>query len=448
VIIKYHWLFRLLFSIIAVFFLISLSIRISEPSLVFTAILFLATGSLLTFPGKAYRIFQIGFFWLIIFACIQMFFFLQEYNQVFDHGGDDTYFFETWILPGYYDFADVMVDNNPYKMFTVPASLYLRFINFIGLGSVHSFHINIINVFLGAFIPVFVYKLATFFASQRVAQWAAAFVIFYPFFNYQVVKVMRDVHIYMLFTVTVYLISSRIHLYTKIIYIAIILFLVVNVRKEALLYFLVLFGTYAFIIHKGIVIRGVIILGIVIASLGVYYYMTTVVGLTLADINRFSQLYEELRQNTDSGNSIATILKNAGFMGKLISVPYIWLSPLPPPALFSLNIMTIMISLGCLFWYYLVPRGVLELHRVAGHGNERQSALARSLIVTFLLGSLFISYTSGDPRHLLIFFPISVIFCFGYFENKMIKRELDLNYLTILIGLSAVTFYIYIKFLR
>lgn len=402
---------------------------------------------MLTFAAKAYRVFQIGYFWLIIFACIQTFFFLQEYSQVFDRGGDDAYFFETWILPGYYDLAEVLVDHNPYKTFTVPASVYLRFINLIGLSSIHSFHINIINVFLGAFIPVFIYKLASFFASQRVAQLAAAFVIFYPFFNYQVVKVMRDVHIYMLFTVAVYLITSQLNFYSKIIYAGVIFFLVINVRKEALLYFLLLFGTYSFIIHKGIVMRGVIIVGIILASIGVYYYMTTVFGLTIADINRFSQLYDDLRKDTDSGNSIATMLKNAGFIGKLISVPYIWLSPLPPPALFSLNIMTIMISIGCLFWYYLIPRGVLEIYRVASHANERQSSLARALIVTFLFGSLFISYTSGDPRHLLIFFPISVIFCFGYFENKMIKKEMDLNYLTVIIGLCSITLYIYIKFL-
>ena len=446
-IIKYHWYFRLALLLIAFTLLLSLVVRFNEPSLLFTAGLFFSVGSLVSLPGKNYRIFQISYLWLIVFSVVQVFFFLSEYNQPFDKGGDDGYFYESWILAGFTDLEVAFADYNPYKTFVLPQIYLLKFINFLGLNSTHSFHINLSNTFVGAFIPVFVFNASKRFLSARMAQFVAAFVVFYPFFNYQIVKILRDVHVYLLFTIAFYVLTTHLKIVIKAVVLAVILFLIFHLRKEAILYFLVLIGSYAFFINKSTVVR-IWIVSLVFISFGIaYYVINSVFGLGISDIARFSQAYDELRQETEGSSSLATMLKNAGLIGKLVSVPYVWLSPLPPPVLFSINLMNILISIGCLFWYYLVPRGALELFRRCRKETEGNKALVKALMTTFIIGSLFISYTSGDPRHLLIFFPCFVIFCFGYFENRKMQYELNLNYITIFIGGLGIGAYLYLKIL-
>ncbi len=445
---KYHWLFRIITGILASLFLTYFAYYFNEPSLLFTGLLFYLIGSLFTLCKREYRIFQVSYCWLVIFCVAQALFFQSAYLQIFDKGGDDRYFFEDWILLGYYDIDAVLTEYNPYKTFVLPAVYYLKFINFLGFGSTFSFHVNLINVFVGSMIPVFVYKTAIFFTTSRLAQFATVFVSFYPFLNYQSVKIMRDVDVYLLFTILIYLLTTNLRLLAKGLWILLIVFLMWNVRKEALIYIFILVGSFSFLQNKSILTRVTLVVLIFLSFGVVYMYVSTVYGLDLNSVIKFSQLYDDLRQETAGDSSIATMLKNAGFLGKVISVPYVWLSPLPPPILFSVNFMSLLISIGCLLWYYLMPRGVINLYNntINSSGIEQRN-LSLSICVTILIGSLFIAYTSGDPRHTLIFFPTFSIFCFGYFQNSRQKFELNLIYVTIFTLIVAILSYLYLKFL-
>lgn len=405
-------------------------------------------GSLLTIRHKDYRVFQTAFNWLIIFCVLQAWFFQSSYNQLFDLGGDDQYFYKDWILLGYSDINEVLTDYNPYKTFILPSVFYLKFLNYIGFNSTFSFHINIINIFVGAFIPVFVYKTALLFLESAKAQSASLFVLFFPFLNYQCVKIIRDVDVYLLFTLFIYFLSSNYKIYTKAFWFLIISFLMFNVRKEAVFYILIFAGSYLFFQAKSFITKSFFIFSVVLALGFFIYLLSTNYGLDFNSISRFSELYDELRTETGGGNSLATILKNAGFLGKIISIPYVWLSPLPPPIFFSVTAMSTFISLGSLVWYYLMPRGAIQLYFESKNTiNPKIRNLSLSLSITIILGSLFISYTSGDPRHTLIFMPVFSIFCFGYFENQNKNFEYLLNYISISILIIAIISYAIIKIL-
>lgn len=404
-------------------------------------------GSLLTIRHKDYRVFQTAFNWLIIFCVLQAWFFHSSYNQLFDLGGDDQYFYKDWILLGYTDINEVLTDYNPYKTFILPSVIYLKFLNYIGFNSTFSFHINLINIFLGAFIPVFVFKTARLFLKPVNSQYVALFVLFFPFLNYQCVKIIRDVDVYLLFTIFVYLLSSNRKVYAKIIWTLIITFLMFNVRKETVFYILIFLGSYLFFQSISFIKKSFFIFSVILALVFLINFLSTNYGFDFNTITRFSGLYDELRAETGGANSLATMLKNAGFFGKIISVPYVWLSPLPPPIIFSINIMSVLISLGSLVWYYLMPRGALQLYFESKNTiNPKIRNLSLSLSITIILGSLFISYTSGDPRHTLIFFPIFSIFCFSYFENQNQKLENRVNYISVLIISLGIILYSLFKF--
>lgn len=443
---KYHWAFRMLFSVLAMITLCIIAVQFNEFSIFFSAIFFFTLGTALTIKNKDYRIFQIAFFWLLFFASIQALFFHAEYNQLFDRGGDDLSFYEKWILTGYNDFNFALNERYAYKTFIVPASAYLKFINVIGINSVFSFHINILNVFVGAFIPVFVFKTGKILFKSTTAQLAAAFVIVYPFFNYQITKVMRDVYAYLFFTIGVYILFTNWKLLFKLLVILLLLLLTMNARTESVIYILLLFGLYYFIKTKSLLLKGSLMAIVFVAAYIIYQYLNATFSIDLATITKYSEMYNELRTDNEGAGSIATLLKNGGIIGKLISIPYNWISPLPPPIIIQFNLMTLLISIGCFAWYFMLPRGVVKFYEMTQQkDNLLKYSELRALYLTFIVGSVFISYTSGDPRHILVFFPIATLFCVGYFENRTFKFDLTLNYISIIIAFISIIGYLIIK---
>lgn len=413
-----------------------------EPSLLFSAFIFFILGSIINLKNQDFVIFQISFLWLNIFSVLLSWHFYQVNNQLFDVGGDDKYFFDEWILKGYYDFDDVLVDYNPYKTFVIPSAVYFKFINLIGLNSTFSYHINLLNIFLASFIPVYTYKLGKLIFTPITAQRASLFVLFYPFFNFQCAKIIRDGYVYLIFLMIVYFMASQISHLRKIIAILFLSILMFNLRKEAIIYIIVLSGSYiyTFVTQKKYKILLLVILAT--AALFIAFTLNYKYGLDFNSINRFSELYDELREETSGGISLATKIKNAGFVGKVISVPYVWFSPLPPPVIASLTFINFLISIGVLFWYYLLPRGGIQLYQTALNSLDRsKKSISIAILVTFLIGSLFISYTSGDPRHIMIFMPIATIYCFSYYEFNSFYNEMNLNKsLFIIFGLGALLY--------
>ncbi|WP_026764057.1 hypothetical protein [Sediminibacterium salmoneum] len=391
-----------------------------------------------------------SFFWLCFFFGVQIFFFKDQYNSFFDKGGDDSYFFFDWILPSFYDFEHALQEHNPYKSFVIPTSLYLKFINYIGINSISFFHVNLVNIFFASFIPVFVYKIAAKIFHERIAGASSFFVLMYPFLNYQSTKILRDVHVYLYFTIVVFVVVSNFSVFRKFFLLLILAFLLFNVRKESVLYMMIFAGLYNYLNTKDYRIRIGIIVVVLITLVVGYSYVSFKYGLTIESISRFSQLYDELRVETDTGGSLATRLKNSGVVGKIVSVIYIWISPFPPPAIYSFNLMNFIISVGVLLWYFLFPRAVLKVaeecrtNRSTNSLNKKNFSI--SIFIVIILGTFLISYTSGDPRHSMVFFPVLSIFAVAYFWSRSSKFDSIFNYILITISFLAIFIYVILKF--
>jgi len=420
-----------------------------DLSVYFTFFLLGGAGCLLCLKSGLSSIYSTAFLWQTFFFGLQLFYFNSQYNSFFDKGGDDSYFFNEWILPAYYDIEHGLQEYNPYKSFVLPAALYLKLINFIGIKSISFFHINLINIFIGSFIGVFVYKIGVKIFNERVAGAAAFFVIIYPFLNYQTTKILRDVHVYFYFTLLVLIIISKISIVKKIIFLLILTVILFNVRKEAVIYIMIFMFFYYYLNTNNLRGRLTIIVLLFSSFIIGYSFISLKYGLTIESISRFSELYEQIRLEADTGGSLATMLKNSGFIGKIVSIFYIWISPFPPPVIYSFDFINVIISVGVLFWCFLFPRAIVKIYEMCKSYKKESEIYRRnfalSILVTVILGTFLISYTSGDPRHSMVFFPVFSLFSFGYFQSRSGNADRYLNYGLTVFLLIGILIYIFLK---
>lgn len=443
------WITSFFYFLLSLSALVFVGIVVDDFSIFFSFFFLALFGTFVCIRTKLVGVYLTSFFWLCFFFGVQIFFFKDQYNSFFDKGGDDSYFFFEWILPSFYDFEHALQEYNPYKSFVIPTSLYLKFINYIGIDSVSFFHANLINIFFASFIPVFVWKIATKIFNERIAGASSFFVLMYPFLNYQSTKILRDVHVYLYFTIIVFVVISNFSFFWKLFLLIILALLLFNVRKEAVLYMIIFVGLYNFLNTRDYRVRILILAVVLITFILGYSYVSFKYGLTIESISRFSQLYDELRIETDTGGSLATRLKNSGVLGKIVSVFYIWISPFPPPAIYSFNLMNSIISAGVLGWYFLFPRAILKIVEECRTSNNINSSdnknFSISIFTVIFLGTFLISYTSGDPRHSMVFFPVLSIYAIAYFWSRSTKFDSFFNYILITSSFLAIFVYIILK---
>jgi hypothetical protein len=371
-------------------------------------------------------------------------FFLFVLNLVngspFLSGGDDLFFYDAGkalFLSNY----DINIDYEGFSLIAVnyPAYLYLisffyGFFSFLGFDSLHFYHFTLFKVSLGAIIPVLIFKLRNFYYFN-ISKVDLIFIILFPTLILQTVSFLRDSLISLFFIFAVY----KIVLNKKFIYkflwmlpFSVILYFFRPLHGFLLIFFFVIYYFFSSKKFLWVKIFSFAFLFIFFVSYFISYF-----GDFLDQYQRLQGMYSELSIETNQEGSLGVVLYASSF--PLIwpfKLLYFYLSPIPPPIFATFNILSIYLSLGSLFWYFIVFGFFKSVLRKV----NTISPFYLSLFLLFLVAGIVGVNTSKDPRHLT--FLYALIIPFGLGELKLISKEKFYFFIfgALIVGIISYTF--------
>ncbi len=367
-------------------------------------------------------------------------FFLLATNYTFGRpflgGGDDMYFFiaAKTLVKAKLD-INTTVDGIPLWSSSYTGYLYLlgyyyKAISSLGFDSFHFYHLSILKVGIGSLIPVLVYAIfkRNSFIQLEGSLWI---LVLFPTLVIHVVSLLREAVISVLFLFVVYkVVNSRWQL-TALLWVLLISFLVYSIRPVhsafvGLFYFLWVFLSRP----KNLTLK--------LGTLVVVFFLFTmnwIKGISLfgSDLDRIQGMYLALAQETNQEGSIGLRLYTSNFLLiQPLKLLYYFMSPIPPPMVIRLNLLSTYISLGIVFWYLYV------FGFFSGYVNflRKGDRLYLTVFLLFIISGIVGVVSSKDPRHLVYIYPL--IIPFGYSQLQFIPKRRIQQIVISFLSLSVV----------
>lgn len=411
------------------------------------------------------QLFLISFCFNISISAIITYYFIYLNGIPFSEGGDDFTFYDLTIhwLEGISKFDSYAIKEYGISWSTIEYKLYIqifgnwfKFLNSIGIESNHFFHLNILNCWFGAFAAPLIFLITNKVASPKVAQLTSLFVLIYsPLIFYSSI-IIRDTLIITLFLLIVWVAIKQMSSIKKAIIILLLIYFIIYLRNVSALFAIIFILTFfisksrikqiRIFLHKKFII---IIIGLIVlvAAILIATNMSVLKNIDFFIFNNVVRYYEFYKQHAveqGSGGSIGLFLKqsNNPFIF-IISVFYIYLSPIPPEFIKKMNLINLFLGYGNILWYIIGPTffiAVLQEYRSRGMSN-----LLKSTLICLLVSLIFIAMTSGNVRHLYFLHPLIAMFSINY----AVKYKMQFIYLLFILGVTGViaaALYFLIKF--
>ena len=359
-------------------------------------------------------------------------------------GGDDLTFYTAGkeLYASRFD-INIEVEGIPLWIINYPAylfmiSFYYELLSWIGLNSLHFYHLTLLKVSLGSVIPVIIYKIGSQISS-RVSRYTLFVIIMLPTLVLNTTSFLRESIISFFFVIGVYIILSKNKSLYKIIFVSILIIVIYFIRPVHA-FFLVLFILINFILKskRTYWIIFYIVIFLIISVLFLYdFYEIGIFNKYQIVQSSYLELSKETSQDASLG--IKLYSSNNLLLWPLKFLYYIF-SPIPPPIFGSLNLLTIFISIGNLIWYSIVFGFIKSIFRKVNRTNP----YFLSVFLLFVIASAVGVSTSKDPRHLVFMYPL--IIPISIRELGMMSK-LQLYLFLGVFGLIALIVYIFLKFI-
>ena len=358
-------------------------------------------------------------------------------------GGDDFLFYSAGkeLYKTGFD-INIEVDGVPLWASNYPAylfliSFYYKFLSFFGLNSLHFYHLTLFKISIGAIIPVLVNKVCDLI-SFGLSKLTFIVIIMLPTLVYHTTTFLRESIISFFFVFGVFIILSNKPNVFKLLLILITTTILYFIRPIHSIFFIIFSALYFIFNRKN--------------AFGIKFYILIIffiIGYFIFDINN-SELFIQYQNTQNSYFELTQLTSQEGSLGvKLygsnnilmwpIKYLYYLMSPIPPPIVGTLNLLTIFISIGSILWYLIV----LGFLKSGLRKTNRLNPFFLTLFILFLIAGAVGVNTTKDPRHLIFIFPL--IIPFGLRELKTIPRYV-LYLLLILILIIGILSYILMKF--
>lgn len=443
------------------------SFYFEAPSIFLTFILlfFLGSTSFLKSGKTPTELFIISFFINVFISVIITYYFIHVNNVPFSEGRDDFTFYDLTVhwLKGISKFDAYATKEYGISWATIEYKLYIqilgnwfKFLNSIGIDSNHFFHLNIINCWFGAFAPPLIFLIANKVSSPKIAQLTTLFVLLYSPIIYYSSIIIRDTLIITFFLLIVWVAVKQMGGLKKLILLLLLIYLIIYLRSVSALFATIFILTFftsksrikqlRFFFHKKflIVFIGLTFLA---ATILIATDMAIIKSIDFIIFDKISRYYEFYKQRAiaESGSgSIGLFLKQSNNpIIFIISVFYIYLSPIPPVFIKDLNVLNLFIGYGNMLWYILGTTffvAVLQAYRSRGMSN-----LLKSTLLCAIGSLLFVTMTTGNTRHLYFLHPLIAMFSIDYALNHKIQF-IYLLFIIAFAGAFAGAVYFLIKF--
>ena len=374
-------------------------------------------------------------------------FFLMILNWVngnpFLAGGDDLFFYSAGkelFLAEYNIITEVdgiplWVANYPFYLYLI--SFYYGFLSQLGLDSLHFYHLTLLKVAFGASIPVFIFNLARHY-QKDITKVDLITIILFPALVLQTVSFLRDSIISFFFILGVLKAASNKRIISRLIWLlplATIIYFIRPVHAFFLIIFLVIYIVFENRRFLWLKIFGVSALAVICL-----FFFNKEVTTFFEQYERVQGMYTELSLETNQEGSLGVKLYSSNAPMLIpIKLLYYFLSPIPPPIVSGLSGLSLYLSLGAIFWYFIIFGFLKSVMKQ----SSRENPFYVSLFVLFVLAGLVGISSSKDPRHLTFMYPI--ILPFGLKElNTMPKNQLYV--ICILSAIFGLLGYVLFKF--
>jgi hypothetical protein len=352
-------------------------------------------------------------------------FFLLATNYTFGRpflgGGDDMYFFiaAKTLVKAKLD-INTTVDGIPmwasnYTGYLYLLGYYFKAISSLGFDSFHFYHLSLLKVCIGSFIPVLVFKI---FKENKLIQLESSIwiLVLFPTLVIHVVSLLREAVISVVFLFVVYrVIRSRWHI-VAVLWVLFGAFLVYNIRPVHAVFVGLFYLIWVFLSRpKNLTLK--------LGGLVIVFFLLTMnwikgVSLFGSDLDRIQGMYLALAQETNQEGSIGLRLYTSNFLLiQPLKLIYYFMSPIPPPMVIRLNLLSTYISLGIVFWYLYV------FGFFSGYMNflRKGDRLYLTVLLLFIISGIVGVVSSKDPRHLVYIYPL--VIPFGYSHLQFIPKR-------------------------
>lgn len=313
------------------------------------------------------------------------------------------------------------------------------------IGTNNYFIQQLVIVFLTAFIPVFLYKIALiYFDHQRARKIAITFGLFTHIVAYSA-TLLRDIHIAFLFIIAFYLLLTE-KGFIKLAYLMLIGGIVWSFRVENGIFFLGIIGLYCILFIREHKKRPIKFIPIILLMLGALVFILLRININnlLLVISGTTDRYAQSSMDTADQNGLGVaILKLPHGPRELGRLVVSQISPFPAYigfntslGVFKMMAFTIVIATSYWFftWFLIISAIIKKNFREIIPFNVKVAFFIAILLI--LAGSL----GTGDFRRLMCVYPIVyLVAAFFFFSMKKAKRISVIKYSIILyIGLHIL----------
>ena len=443
------------------------AISFNNFSVLVTFSILYITGTIFFFrSGRTVLLFyHFAFLINVVLSVMFVFYFNNLRGMPFTEGGDDRTFYmlsKAWSygIDSFNAYAQehygISWNSINYKFYIIILGSWFKFLRSLSFEQDHFFNLNIINCWFGGLIAPFVCKIGKEVFSKRVAKLTALLILFYaPIIFYSVV-IIRDTLIGVLFLIIVWHVVRNGNKWARLVLIALIFFILYYLRPTsaffAFLFVLTFWASGSRLIQvKAFFRRYTILIALTMISFSSLLVMTEMavlkgVGFPIIEkVIRYFEFYRGHSLAEASSGSIGSILKQSNNpLIFILLIFYTYLSPIPPEIIQSFSLKNLFILTGNMTWYVAAP--TFLVCQVQYLKNKTYSNLLYATIITLFMALVFVSMTTGNPRHLYFLHPIIAMFVLSY----ILDYPRQFNYLLqvlVIIGLIGSGVYLAIKIL-
>lgn len=366
-------------------------------------VLFIFCG-LIAYVSSSKPIFLISYCINTIFMFIWQLYFLYTLGDEFTPGRDDQFFFKTinYYMDGTVqadiaDFGGTILSE--YSGFLFVQGVWGNFIQKIfHYSTIPAVFFIQLNILLSSVSSLYLFKAIRLIFNKETANRTIYIYIFFPFVIYFSSVLLRDVYVLLCFNFSIYFLALA-HKFNKAYLLIGLLFVgysLIGVRFETGLVNLCIYLGYIFYSFKIVKYFSPIII-FLLASIfwnDVLYIWN--------DIFDSIKHFQDITVHSASSDSIgAKIALSSNPLVRSVIIILSLYNPIPPFT--DLNLSSIFIDIGALFWYSWVPITLFTLY------NYRKHPIIFALIIG-LIPLIIIQYVgSGMPRHRLLYTPVFIM---------------------------------------
>lgn len=434
----------IIFSILGVYFT-NLSLQFRDSSIVFSFVFLAFIGFFLFSNGSSRTLFLFHYVLYSLFAICFYEYYTSVNGASFIGGGDDEFFYK--ISKGFYldnfernrFYEGVFFPITTYQGYIYTLSGYLWILNVLGFDSTNVFHFILINVLVGSFSGMLVFRIARKIGYQLGGY---LFIItLFPVTVWYGVTLLRDSFILFFFLLLIDTLVSSEKLTLKQILLSVLwIILTATIRPAHAIIFSFLLGVKFFFSIQGIVSK---VLLIMVAIIVIFTFLESSVNDQLEEVSQVAENYDSEISENASGSSIGRLLYSSSNPVFIVIRPVVlFFSPIPPLIFSGLTFDNLFLSIGNLLWYFFGASFLVLLY-VKGR-TIIYSNIYLSLTSVILFTPIIISLTSRDPRHIVFVYPIVQILVL----QGIIKKEISVKLICLSLsamGLLLVSFYLLLK---